>query len=59
MKSPLSPERIRGSIEPLEARIAPARVIVTGVPDSFPNAVRDTDYTPTLANPSALFGTGD
>ena len=31
-------------IEVLESRIAPARIIVTGVPDSTPNANPDTNY---------------
>lgn len=35
-------------IEVLESRIAPARIIVAGVPDSTPNANPDTNYTDTI-----------
>ena len=47
MKLPHSPARFSGSIEPLEARIAPARVIITGVPDNIStnNPHHDVDYS--------------
>ena len=35
-------------IEVLESRIAPARIIVTGVPDSTPNANPDTNYVDSI-----------
>ena len=37
------------SIEPLEARIAPARTIIAGVPNNLPNVGNDVDYTDTYA----------
>ncbi|RYD69247.1 MAG: hypothetical protein EOP84_28830, partial [Verrucomicrobiaceae bacterium] len=42
MKSRLSPSSLSGFVEPLESRIAPARVIQVGLPDFQGN---DTNYT--------------
>ncbi|MHA3773556.1 hypothetical protein ACXR0O_18635 [Verrucomicrobiota bacterium sgz303538] len=47
MKSRLSPACLAGCVEPLESRIAPARVILVGLPDFQGN---DTNYTE--ANPA-------
>ena len=43
----LSPPRRNSttSLEPLESRIAPARLIITGVPNTLPG--NDVDYTDT------------
>ena len=50
------------NIEPLEARIAPARVIEAGVPNDLPALVQDVDYTDTFSpfkNPDGTIGNDD
>jgi hypothetical protein len=46
MKSVSSPRRVFSCVEPLESRIAPARIIVTGVPNNPQDPdPEDIDYT--------------